>query len=139
MTMEIIFLPYKQISIGSEAHQVIGPATASQLKSFTLYQHLQEIHNCISFIMSGLPTDASDVLSPSLGSIYVVACNSVMSLFQAMPDRLEACILQIHEQNFGMHGMDAAMDKKRIIVNRKCSGVKKVLMTSQQLFQDTNQ
>lgn len=27
-----------------------------------------------------------------------------------MRDRLEACILQIHEQNFGVHGMDAAMD-----------------------------
>lgn len=27
-----------------------------------------------------------------------------------MLDRLESCILKIHEQNFGAHGMDAAMD-----------------------------
>ncbi|KAK9272366.1 hypothetical protein L1049_002737 [Liquidambar formosana] len=99
-----------QISAGPEARQIAGPATPVQLKNFTLCQHLQEIHTRISSMINGLPTIASDVLSPSLGVIYGVACDSVTSLFQAMLDRLESCILQIHEQNFGALGMDAAMD-----------------------------
>lgn len=57
-----------------------------------------------------MPSIASEVLSASLGAIYGVACDSVTSLFQAMLDRLESCILQIHDQNFGVLGMDAAMD-----------------------------
>lgn len=61
-------------------------------------------------MIAGLPTIAADVLSPSLGAIYGVACDSVTSLFQAMLDRLESCILQVHEQNFGVLGVDAAMD-----------------------------
>lgn len=61
-------------------------------------------------MITGLPSIAADLLSPSLGVIYGVACDSVTSLFQAMLDRLESCILQIHEQNFGTLGMDAAMD-----------------------------
>lgn len=61
-------------------------------------------------MITGLPSIAADVLSPSLGAIYGVACDSVTSLFQAMLERLESCILQIHDQNFGVHGMDAAMD-----------------------------
>ncbi|KAL6983257.1 Conserved oligomeric Golgi complex subunit [Sarracenia purpurea var. burkii] len=99
-----------QISAGPEARQIMGPATPAQLKNFALCQHLQEIHMRISSMITGLPTIASDVLSPSLGTIYGVACDSVTSLFQAMLDRLESCILQIHEQNFGVLGMDAAMD-----------------------------
>ncbi|XP_030929687.1 conserved oligomeric Golgi complex subunit 5 [Quercus lobata] len=99
-----------QISTGPEARQVSAPATAAQLKNFTLYQHLQEIHTRISSMITGLPSIAADVLSPSLGAIYGVACDSVTSLFQAMLERLESCILQIHDQNFGVHGMDAAMD-----------------------------
>lgn len=61
-------------------------------------------------MVTGLPSIAADVLSPSLGAVYGVACDSVTSLFQAMLDRLESCILQIHEQNFGVLGVDAAMD-----------------------------
>uniref|UniRef100_A0A5B7BKL1 Conserved oligomeric Golgi complex subunit 5 n=1 Tax=Davidia involucrata TaxID=16924 RepID=A0A5B7BKL1_DAVIN len=100
-----------QISTGPEARQITGPATPAQLKNFALCQHLQEIHARISSMITGLPTIASDVLSPSLGTIYGVACDSVTSLFQAMLDRLESCILQIHEQKkFGVLGMDAAMD-----------------------------
>lgn len=99
-----------QISTGPEAHQVIGPATAAQLKNFTLCQHLQEIHTRMSLMIIGLPSIAADVLSPSLGAIYGVACDSVTPLFQAMLERLESCILQIHDQNFGVRGMDAVMD-----------------------------
>ncbi|GMI83061.1 hypothetical protein HRI_001975400 [Hibiscus trionum] len=88
------------ISTGPEARQVSGPATAAQLKNFALCQHLQEIHTRVSSMIMGLPTIAADVLSPSLGAIYGVACDSITSLFQAMIDRLEACILQIHDQNF---------------------------------------
>ncbi|PRQ52095.1 putative oligomeric Golgi complex subunit 5 protein [Rosa chinensis] len=99
-----------QISTGPESRQVNGPATPAQLKNFMLCQHLQEIHTRISSMISGLPTIASDVLSPALGAIYGVACDSVTTLFQAMLDRLESCILQIHEQKFGVLGMDAAMD-----------------------------
>ncbi|XP_044502086.1 conserved oligomeric Golgi complex subunit 5-like [Mangifera indica] len=99
-----------QISTGLEARQISGPATSAQLKNFTLCQHLQEIYTHISLMISGLPTLAADVLSPAIGTIYGVACDSVTSLFQAMIDRLESCILQIHDQNFGVLGMDAAMD-----------------------------
>lgn len=99
-----------QISTGPEARQVSGPATPAQLKNFILCQHLQEIHTRVSSIITGLPAIAADVLSPSLGAIYGVACDSVTTLFQAMLDRLESCILQIHEQKFGVLGMDAAMD-----------------------------
>ncbi|XP_072984460.1 conserved oligomeric Golgi complex subunit 5 [Typha latifolia] len=99
-----------QVSTGPEARQVTGPATPAQLKNFTLCQHLQEIHTRISSIALMLPSVAADVLSPSLGVIYGVACDSVTSLFQSMLDRLESCILQIHEQDFGVHGLDAAMD-----------------------------
>ncbi|KAM6549789.1 hypothetical protein CsatB_021465 [Cannabis sativa] len=99
-----------QISTGPEARQVDDPATSAQLKNFALCQHLQEIHARVSTMIAGLPAIAVEVLSPALGAIYEVACDSVTSLFQAMVDRLESCILQIHEQNFGMLGLDAAMD-----------------------------
>ncbi|KAK8519504.1 hypothetical protein V6N12_025540 [Hibiscus sabdariffa] len=98
------------ISTGPEARQVSGPATAAQLKNFALCQHLQEIHTRLTSMIMGLPTIAADVLSPSLGAIYGVACDSITSLFQAMIDNLESCILQIHDQNFSALGMDAAMD-----------------------------
>ncbi|TYG50088.1 hypothetical protein ES288_D10G147600v1 [Gossypium darwinii] len=98
------------ISTGPEARQVSGPATAAQVKNFALCQHLQEIHTRVTSMIMGLPTIAADVLSPSLGAIYGVACDSITSLFQAMIDRLESCILQIHDQNFSALGMDAAMD-----------------------------
>lgn len=98
------------ISTGPEARQITGPATTAQLKNFALCQNLQEIHTRISSLVSGLPTIAADVLSPALGAIYGVACDSVTSLFQSMLDRLESCILQIHEQNFATLGLDAAMD-----------------------------
>ncbi|CAL0315869.1 unnamed protein product [Lupinus luteus] len=99
-----------QISTGPESRQVSGPATPAQLKNFTLCQHLQDVHTRISLMIKGMPSIAADVLSASLGAIYGVACDSVTSLFQAMLDRLESCILQIHDQNFGVLGMDAAMD-----------------------------
>ncbi|KAH7578431.1 hypothetical protein ACOSP7_000298 [Xanthoceras sorbifolium] len=99
-----------QISTGPEARQITGPATSAQIKNFALCQHLQEIYTRISLMVTGLPAIAADVLSPSLGAIYGVACDSVTSLFQSMIDRLESCILQIHDQNFSVLGMDAAMD-----------------------------
>ncbi|VFQ84150.1 unnamed protein product [Cuscuta campestris] len=95
-----------QISAGPEARQVTGPATPAQLKNFALCQHLQEVHARVSSLVAGLPTIASDVLSPALGTIYGVAGDSVTSLFQAMLDRLEASILKIHDQSFGTSGMD---------------------------------
>ncbi|KAK3135599.1 hypothetical protein QOZ80_5BG0420860 [Eleusine coracana subsp. coracana] len=99
-----------QISTGPEARQVTGMATPAQLKNFALCLHLQEVHTRISSVLSILLNVASEVLSPSLGVIYGVACDSVTSLFQAMLDRLESCILKMHEQDFAGHGMDAAMD-----------------------------
>ncbi|KAK4723528.1 hypothetical protein R3W88_026307 [Solanum pinnatisectum] len=99
-----------QISAGPEARQITGPATPAQVKNFALCQHLQEIHTRISSMVAGLPAIAIDILSPALGSIYGVAGDSVTPLFQSMLDRLESCILQIHDQNFGSLGMDAAMD-----------------------------
>ncbi|KAL5999285.1 Conserved oligomeric Golgi complex subunit [Asimina triloba] len=98
------------ISTGPDARQVTGPATPAQIRNFTLCQHLQEIHIRISSTVSGLPAVAAEVLSPALGSIYGVACDAVTSMFQAMLDRLEGCILQMHDQNFSVLGMDAATD-----------------------------
>lgn len=80
------------------------------MKNFTLCQHLQEIHTRVTLMVKGLPAIAAEVLSSSLGTIYGVACDSVTSLFQAMLERLESCIMQIHDQNFGALGMDASMD-----------------------------
>ncbi|KAL0353953.1 UNVERIFIED_CONTAM: Conserved oligomeric Golgi complex subunit [Sesamum angustifolium] len=99
-----------QISTGPEARQITGAANPAQLKNFMLCQHLQEVHTRITSMITGLPTVAADVLSAALGTIYGVAGDSVTSLFQAMLDRLESCILQIHEQNFSTLGLDAAMD-----------------------------
>ncbi|KAF9687007.1 hypothetical protein SADUNF_Sadunf02G0049100 [Salix dunnii] len=99
-----------QMSAGHEGRQITGPATAAQVKNFALCQHLQEIHMRASSMIAGLPFIAVDVLSPSLGAIYEVARDSVTPLFKAMIDRLESCILQIHDQNFGAYGIDAAMD-----------------------------
>ncbi|CAI9754931.1 unnamed protein product [Fraxinus pennsylvanica] len=99
-----------QISTGPEARQITGPATPSQIKNFTLSQHLQEIHARVTSMIARLPTVASDILSPALGTIYGVACDSVTPLFQAMLDHLESCILQIHDQNFGTLSMDASFD-----------------------------
>ncbi|KAJ4729021.1 conserved oligomeric Golgi complex subunit 5 [Melia azedarach] len=99
-----------QISTGPEARQITGPATSAQIKNFVLCQHLQEIYIRITSMIAGLSAIAVEVLSRSLGAIYGVACDSITSLFQAMIDRLESCILQIHEQNFSVLGMDAVMD-----------------------------
>ncbi|CAM8882681.1 unnamed protein product [Rhodiola kirilowii] len=99
-----------QRSTGPEAHQISGAATSAQIKNFTLCQHLQEIHTRVSSMLKGLPSVASDVLSPSLGAIYGVAYDSVTPLFKAMVDRLESCILQMHDQDFGGRGMDSGMD-----------------------------
>lgn len=73
-----------------------------------LCQHLQEVHSRVTSIVLGLPAVAAEVLSASLGAIYGVACDSLTSLFQAMVERLESCILQIHDQNFGDQGTDSA-------------------------------
>ncbi|KAJ6405561.1 hypothetical protein OIU84_013512 [Salix udensis] len=99
-----------QMSAGHEARRITGPATAEQVKNFALCQHLQDIHMRTSSMIAGLPFIAVDALSPSLGAIYEVARDSVTPLFKAMIDRLESCILQIHDQNFGAYGIDAVMD-----------------------------
>ncbi|KFK41211.1 hypothetical protein AALP_AA2G099800 [Arabis alpina] len=97
-----------QISTGPETRQITGPATSTQIRNFTLCQHLQGIHTHISSMVADLPSIAADVLSPYLGAIYDAACEPVTPLFKAMRDQLESCILQIHDQYFG--GEDAAMD-----------------------------
>ncbi|GAB2242838.1 hypothetical protein Droror1_Dr00019613 [Drosera rotundifolia] len=99
-----------QISTGPEARQITGPATSAQLKNFALCQHLQEIHARVSSLISGLPHQASDMLSTPLDALYGVAYVSVQSLFEAMLERLKSCILQIHDQNFGTIGIDSAME-----------------------------
>lgn len=99
-----------QVSTGPESKQVTGPATPAQIKNFALCQYLQEIHTKLSTTASLLPNVAEDVLSPPLDVIYGVACDSVTTLFKSMLDKLESCILQIHDQDFGSQGMDATMD-----------------------------
>ncbi|KAL8137041.1 hypothetical protein V2J09_003042 [Rumex salicifolius] len=99
-----------QIFTGPEARQISAAATPSQLKNFALCQHLQDIHTRISALLTGLPPEASELLSVPLESIYKVAYDSVASLFHYMLERLESCILRIHDQNFGTVDMDSAMD-----------------------------
>ncbi|KAI4381190.1 hypothetical protein MLD38_007289 [Melastoma candidum] len=101
---------YLQISTGPDARQVNGPVTSAQLKNFAICRTLQEVHTRVSTLIRALPPVAADELSSSLGVIYGTACDAVTSLFQGMLDRLESCILHIHDQNFGALGMDAAMD-----------------------------
>uniref|UniRef100_A0A0D9WFX8 Conserved oligomeric Golgi complex subunit 5 helical domain-containing protein n=1 Tax=Leersia perrieri TaxID=77586 RepID=A0A0D9WFX8_9ORYZ len=98
-----------QISTGSEARQVTGTVTPAQLKNFALCLHLQEVHTRISSILSTLNV-TSEKLSKSLDIIYNVAGDSVKPLFTEMFDKLGSCILKMHNQDFGTHGMDADMD-----------------------------
>ncbi|KAH9290341.1 hypothetical protein KI387_034458 [Taxus chinensis] len=100
-----------QISTGPESRQVMGPVTPLQVKNFTICLHLQEVHTRVTAMVSSLPPVAMEVMSPSLGAIYGVACDAVTPLFQAMLDRLESCILQIHDQNFGRDDINAGMDE----------------------------
>lgn len=60
-------------------------------------------------MLVGLSSAAVEVLSPSLGSLYGVASDCITALFKAMEERLESCILQIHEQSFATEDMDAGM------------------------------
>ncbi|KAG6547278.1 hypothetical protein Mapa_011214 [Marchantia paleacea] len=95
-----------QISTGPDSRQVSGPATPLQLKNFTLCLHLQEVHTRLSTMLAGLPPAASEALSAALGSVYGVALDSITPLFKSMVEKLESCILQIHDQNFSSDGVD---------------------------------
>eukprot|EP00249_Psilotum_nudum_P013949 c24591_g1_i1 orf=511-3060(+) len=95
-----------QISAGPESRQITGPATPSQLKNFTLFLHLQEVHSRLTSMLAGAPQAAAEVLSPSLGSVYGVAFDSISPLFQAIIEQLENIIMQIHDQNFGSDEID---------------------------------
>lgn len=98
-----------QTATGAESRQVMGPLTAQQLKNITLCLQLQDVHSRVTSLLVGLPSAASEVLSPSLGSLYGVASDCITALFNAMLERLENCILQIHEQSFAADYMDAGM------------------------------
>ena len=98
-----------QTATGPDSRQVIGPLTAQQLKNITLCLQLQDVHARVTSMLVGLPSAAIEVLSPSLGSLYGVASDCITALFKAMLERLENCILQIHEQSFATEDMDAGM------------------------------
>lgn len=98
-----------QTATGPESRQVMGPLTGQQLKNITLCLQLQDVHARVTSMLVGLPSAAIEVLSPSLGSLYGVASDCITALFKAMQERLESCILQIHEQNFATDDMDAGM------------------------------
>ncbi|KAL3695831.1 hypothetical protein R1sor_009907 [Riccia sorocarpa] len=95
-----------QISAGPDSRQVSGPATPLQIKNFTLCLHLQEVHSRLSTMLASLPPAASETLSAAMGSIYGVALDSITPLFRSMVEKLESCILQIHDQNFSSDTMD---------------------------------
>eukprot|EP00250_Pteridium_aquilinum_P008386 c17905_g2_i1 orf=280-2844(-) len=100
-----------QIATGPDSRQVIGPATPLQIKNFSVCLQLQEVHSRISTMISSMP-QAAEMLSPSLGAINGVALDSLTQLFQAMVERLEHIILQIHDQNFGSDGSDTGIDDR---------------------------
>lgn len=101
-----------QIATGPESRQVIGPAMPVQIKNFSVCLQLQEVYSRINTLISSMPQSAADMLSPSLGAINGVASDSITPLFQAMVERLEHIILQVHEQNFGLDGADAGIDDR---------------------------
>uniref|UniRef100_A0A7I4ARB6 Conserved oligomeric Golgi complex subunit 5 helical domain-containing protein n=1 Tax=Physcomitrium patens TaxID=3218 RepID=A0A7I4ARB6_PHYPA len=98
-----------QTATGPESRQVVGSLTPQQLKNITLSLQLQDVHARVTAMLVGLPSAAIEVLSPSLGSLYGVASDCITTLFKAMMERLENCILQIHEQSFASEDMDAGM------------------------------
>lgn len=60
-------------------------------------------------MLVGLPSATIEVLSPSLGALHGVASDCITPLFKAITERLENCILQIHEQSFAEMDMDGGM------------------------------
>lgn len=98
-----------QTATGPESRQVMGPLTAQQQKNITLCLQLQDVHSRVTSMLVGLPSAAIEVLSPSLGSLYRVASDCITALFKAMLERLENCLLQIHEQSLATEDMDARM------------------------------
>lgn len=104
-----LFLFDVQTATGLESRQVMGPVTPQQLKNITLCLQLQDVHTRLSALLAGLPSAASEVLSASLGAVYGVASDCITPLFKAMVERLENCILQIHDQSFSLEDMEANM------------------------------
>ncbi|KAH9576128.1 hypothetical protein CY35_01G146200 [Sphagnum magellanicum] len=89
-----------QTFTGLDIRQVTGPINPQQLKNFTLCLYLQDVHARISSMLVGLPSAAPEVLSASLGAVYGVASDCITPLFKAIVEKLESCILQIHDQSF---------------------------------------
>eukprot|EP00898_Chlorokybus_atmophyticus_P001187 jgi/Chlat1/2069/Chrsp17S02540 len=89
-----------QIATGPESRQVSAAISASQQRNIALCNHMQEVYISASELAARLPEQAADALSVALENIYSIAEDAVTPLFRAMIERLENCLLQLHEERF---------------------------------------
>ncbi|CAI5475819.1 unnamed protein product [Closterium sp. Yama58-4] len=93
--------PYAfQVATGPESRQVLGPCSPAQQRNIALCVLLGAVHARCMRLLARLPEEADAVMEAGVGSVHGVAMDAVAPLFKAMRDRIEACLLQIHQQDF---------------------------------------
>lgn len=90
-----------QVGMGTDARQVAGPATGVQQRNVALCLLLQEVHQRLSAVLPQLPPGAPEKLAPGLAAVHGVASEAVTPLFKAMVERVEQCLLGMHDEDFG--------------------------------------
>eukprot|EP00271_Cylindrocystis_brebissonii_P008357 TRINITY_DN22545_c0_g1_i1.p1 TRINITY_DN22545_c0_g1~~TRINITY_DN22545_c0_g1_i1.p1 ORF type:complete len:876 (+),score=237.99 TRINITY_DN22545_c0_g1_i1:407-3034(+) len=96
-----------QVNVGSEARQVTAPANSLQQRNAALCVLLQEVH-AQALQLFPLPPGAEDALAGGLNAIHALAASAITPLFTAMVERVESCLLLMHEERFDLD--DAAGD-----------------------------
>ncbi|CAI5457681.1 unnamed protein product [Closterium sp. Yama58-4] len=89
-----------QVATGPESRQVLGPCSPAQQRNISLCVLLGAVHTRCMQLLARLPEEADSVMEAGVGSVHGVAMDAVAPLFKAMRDRIEACLLQIHQQDF---------------------------------------
>ncbi|GJP61316.1 hypothetical protein CLOP_g18490 [Closterium sp. NIES-67] len=89
-----------QVATGPESRQVLAPCSPSQQRNIALCVLLGAVHTRCMHLLARLPEEADAVMEAGVGSVHGVAMDAVAPLFKAMRDRIEACLLQIHQQDF---------------------------------------
>ncbi|CAI5501729.1 unnamed protein product [Closterium sp. Naga37s-1] len=83
-----------------ESRQVLAPCSPAQQRNISLCVLLGAVHTRCMQLLARLPEEADCVMEAGVGSVHGVAMDAVAPLFKAMRDRIEACLLQIHQQDF---------------------------------------
>ncbi|CAI7750373.1 unnamed protein product [Closterium sp. NIES-54] len=89
-----------QVATGPESRQVLAPCSPAQQRNISLCVLLGAVHTRCMQLLARLPEEADSVMEAGVGSVHGVAMDAVAPLFKAMRDRIEACLLQIHQQDF---------------------------------------